>query len=428
MSLTRTVEKIIPLRIKKVAKSTYDLFIILQSNAKHKKVLAEVRKKEKIKVAFFLIHSSIWKYDGVYKLMVEDIRFDPVVIICPYIAFGKETMLADMKASIEFCIQKGYKFISTYNEADGNWLDIKKEIGPDIVFFTNPHKLTREEYYINNWRDTLTCYVPYAFMTPDTYESQFNQLFHNIVWRAFYETPIHKKIAESYSLNRGINVRITGYPGCDDFLESKVINNYTWKIDNPKIKRIVWAPHHLMKDGSLQSNFLEMYQFFIDIAEKYKDKIQIAFKPHPIIKPKLYSFPEWGKKRTDDYYKLWDNLENGQLVEGDYVDLFLTSDALIHDCGSFITEYIFTKKPSLFMIRNQDVMKGWNEFGDMALNVLYQSKNKAEIIEFIENVVLEGKDTMQNVRLDFLNSVLLPPNNLTASQNILQQINNELFN
>ena len=67
-----------------------------------------------------------------------------------------------------------------------------------------------------------------------------------------------------------------------------------------------------------------MYDLMIEIALLYKDKVQIAFKPHPLLKEKLIKL--WGAQATDDYYRKWDNLPNGQLETGDYVDLFKTSD------------------------------------------------------------------------------------------------------
>jgi hypothetical protein len=56
--------------------------------------------------------------------------------------------------------------------------------------------------------------------------------------------------------------------------------------------------------------------------------------------------PNWGSEKTTAYYDKWDNLDNGQFKSGDYVDL-LTSDALIHDCGSFMAEYLVVGKPAL---------------------------------------------------------------------------------
>jgi len=400
----------------------YNLF-----HLRYKNLVKQIRKKDKIKVAFFLIHESIWKYEKVYRLMESDERFDPLVVICPYVSYGEEHMHQTMDQAYKSFLSKSYNVIRTFNEVTKEWLDVKKDVKPDIVFFTNPHGgVTMKEYYINSYLDYLTCYVPYAIMVPSTYEGQFNQVFHNVIWKSFYETTIHKRIAKKYAYNKGRNVTVTGYPGCDVFLNKEYKPKDCWKIKDESIKRIIWAPHHFMKEERKTSNFLEYHQIMIDIAKKYSRKIQIAFKPHPIIKPKLYSYPEWGKERTDKYFKEWELLDNGQLEEGDYVDLFLTSDALILDCGSFISEYIFTGKPALFMISNDEVMKGFNEYGEKAINVLYQSRKIEDVHSFIDKVVLEEKDPMKNLRTKFLEEILMPPNNMSASENIYYSILNEL--
>lgn len=87
----------------------------------------------------------------------------------------------------------------------------------------------------------------------------------------------------------------------------------------------------------------------VTFAQKYKDKVQIVFKPHPMLYRTLCEHSEWGKERTDAYYSMWNNMSNTQLEEGDYTELFMQSDAMIHDCGSFILEYLAVDKPCMFL-------------------------------------------------------------------------------
>ena len=427
MSRFRKIAKILlPQKVRSKLKTMGDRFLIHTAPLRHHRSLRKLKGKSKIKIAFFVINGAIWKLDELYRKMEEGNKFDPVIIICPYTAFGGEVMQNWMDTAYDILAKRKYHVIKAFDIQKSRWLDVKNEIKPDIVFFTNPHHLTRDEYYIMNYPDCLTCYVPYAFMTPNTYDEQFNQFFHNAVWRAFYETPIHKEIAKKYARNKGTNVVVTGYPGCDPFLDKSHKPEDKWKIKDKNVKRIIWAPHHLMKEGLRPSNFLEYHRIILDMAIKYSGKIQILFKPHPIIKPKLYKYPEWGKIRTDAYFLEWENLGNGQLEEGDYIDIFLTSDALIHDSGSFITEFLFTGKPALYMISNEDVMKGWNEYGEQALSVLYHSRCPEELYYFLEQVVLKENDPMKDVRNAFLNEVLMPPNNLSASENIYNEILKEI--
>jgi hypothetical protein len=405
----------------------YNLYLIKEAPKKHQKALQIVRRKEKVKVAFFLIHESVWKYDILFDLMLNHPRFEPVIFVCPAVNYGMENMLSEMGKSFEAFKKKGYDVVKTYDNATGEYLDIKGIFSPDVVFYTNPYETLQDyRYYIKQFSKTLTCYVPYAIMTTN-YDAFYNLNFHNLVWRIFSETPIHKKIAIQKQINKGKNNIVTGYPGFDELLSSKVLNNAVWKNKNLPLKRVIWAPHHSMNELNKVSNFLEYFDVFLELAIIYKDKLQIAFKPHPLLRTKLEKDLNWGKVKTDEYYKKWIDLENGQLENSEYIDLFLTSDALIHDCGSFMAEYLITGKPSLFMVRNESVMKEWTEFGEQVVAVHYQSRNKKELIDFIENVVLDENDWMKERRNDFVENNLIQKNNLTASQNIMDYLETQIF-
>jgi len=421
------------IRLKQIQLAEYQT--IHAQPKRHRKALEKLRtkvhKKEKIKVAFFAIHSSVWKYDGVYQLMDKDPRFDPIVVVCPVVNYGKENMLAEMEKTFKLFKRKGYNVIKTYNEKDDTYLDVKKEITPDIVFYTNPHRgLIKDEYYITNYIDTLTCYTQHAFYVSHLIEAQYDQLFHNILWKVFCETELHVKVAKQYSRNKGKNVVLTGYPGIDDFNYGGRSGTDVWKNPDVNLKRIIWAPHQTIDRGGCLSYscFLRYYQVFLNIAEKYKDKIQIAFKPHPLLKVKLSKHKEWGQQRTEDYYKKWQNLENGQLEEDDYIDLFNTSDAMIFDSGSFTAEYLCCGKPSLFMFSDSNVKDRFNEFGKLALEQHYHAYNETQIMDFIENVVCAGKDIKKENREAFYHKYLIPPNDKTASENIYNEIINAVWN
>ncbi len=411
----------------KYNKSIAEPLLIKFISCRHKKAVKKLKDKDKIKVAFFALYSSVWKYDELYKLMSKHISFEPIIIVCPIINNGIDYMIAEMERTFQIFKDKNYNVVKAYNTIDKTYLDVKKIIKPDIIFYTNPYRgLTNEKYYINRFIDTLTCYVPYAIMTTN-YKEFYDLDFHNLLWKIFCETTIHKEIASSIQRIKGRNMVVTGYPGCDRLVSKNTSYKDVWKNKSRKIKRIIWAPHHLMNEMNRMSNFLEYCYFFLEIAQRYKDKIQIAFKPHPLLRIKLEKDSNWGIEKTDIYYEKWKNLENGQLECSDYIDLFLSSDALIHDSGSFITEYLITGKPSLFMVRDEKVMKQWSKYGDMALAVHYQSRNSIQVINFIEDVVINEKDWMKSIRYDFLNKVTLPPNGLSASENILKFLESELL-
>lgn len=435
-NLKLTLKKIVPetiwislIKVYNFAKlrALHDWYKIKNAPKKHQKALEIVSKKEKIKVAFFLIHESVWKYDVLFDLMLQDPKFEPAIFICPVVNYGQENMLFEMNKSFEAFKNKGYNVIKTYDNVTGEYLDIKNTFAPDIIFFTNPYQgLVDNRYYIKEFPNTLTCYVPYAIMTVN-YDFIYNLKFHNLVWKIFSETPIHNQIALQKQKNKGVNNVLTGYPGFDRLLINKNPNHAVWKNTNSNLKKIIWAPHHAISDWNKVANFLEYYDLFLELADKYSDKIQIAFKPHHLLRIKLEQ-EYWGKEKTDIYYNKWNNLPNGQCENGEYTDLFLTSDALIHDCGSFMAEYLVTGKPALFMVRDESVMEHWNVFGEKAIAAHYQSRNKEQLIDFIENVVLNENDRMKKERNDFVQSSLIPKNKLTASENILDYLESQIRN
>lgn len=408
-------------------RAAFDWYEIKQAPKKHLKALQLVRGKEKVKVAFFLTHESVWKYDVLFDLMLKHPKFEPFLFVCPVVDYGVENMLFEMDKTFRAFKNKGYDVIKTYDNETKKYLDIKKSFAPDLVFYTNPYEgLQDYRYYIKQFSRTLTCYVPYAVMTTN-YDAFYNLDFHNLVWKIFSETPIHKKIAFQKQKNKGKNNVVTGYPGFDQLLTDKMPDNQLWKNKNSALKKIIWAPHHSMNELNKVSNFLEYFNVFLELAVVYKDKLQIAFKPHPLLRVKLENDLNWGKEKTAVYFDKWINLENGQFENSEYADLFLTSDALIHDCGSFMSEYLITGKPALFMVRNESVMKEWSMFGEKAVEVHYQSRNYNELIDFIENVVLNEKDWMKERRDDFVQNNLIQKNNLTASQNIINYLETQIF-
>lgn len=408
---------------------TYEEITILTQPIRHKRALEQLRNKEKIKVAFFVLYSSIWKLDGLFRLMMKDARFDPIIIVCPVVNYGIEHMLIEMEKTYKFFVKKNYNVIKTYNVKEDTYLDVKKEIDPDIIFYTNPHLITKEEYYITHYKDVLSCYVPYVFHAANINELQYNQLFHNILWRAFYETDIHKKMASKYAINKGRNVVVSGYPGVDDLIFGERIDKKVWSNPSRKLKRVIWAPHHTIElAGDLRlSNFLRYHQFMLEITELFKEDIQIAFKPHPLLKNKLYAHKEWGKKRTDDYFNEWELCSNGQLETDDYIDLFNTSDAMILDSISFVTEYLCCGKPSLFLFRDENVFDRFNEFGKLSLAHNYHGYSESDIMYFLENIVIKGEDNKKKSREKFYTKYLLPPKNNKASINIYYEICKSVF-
>lgn len=397
---------------------------------KHQELLRELKGKERIKVVFLAIHKSVWKVDPVFRKMLEDPFFEPVILVCPYTVYGDERMWQDMKETYEYFKKKEYPLLSSYDEKEQRWIGLE-EIQPDIVFFTNPHNLTRKEYYEDAYLNYLSCYVPYFSDIASDYDAHnvYNQVFHNAIWIIFTESSYSKQRYSDVAANRGGNVHAVGSPTIEDLMDEKAVRTDAWKAQGKKKIKIIYAPHQsIFKDENPNlSTFLEVGEDIKDLAVKYKDVIQWAFKPHTLLKSKLYKHPEWGVEKTDAYYEFWASSDFTQLELGEYKELFQESDAIIHDCGSFILEYLPMKRSCAYLLYNKEKqLSSINGFGLEALESYEILTNRLEIDNFISQCA-KDRNILKKSHIDFLKKYIDPfYQNSSPSTGIVNLIKSEL--
>ena len=90
-----------------------------------------------------------------------------------------------------------------------------------------------------------------------------------------------------------------------------------------------------------------------------------------------------------------------------------------------MTEYLCVNKPVLFTARNEEIVNRFNEFGKMSYVFNYHGFNEADVVDFIQNVI-RGIDPMVGARQAFVKGFLTPPNEVSASENIVSSIESRL--
>ena len=391
----------------------------------HKLLVWRLRHKKTINVVFFAMSLPMWRYQRLYECLIKHSKFNVYIIIQPATNYSKSQQEKDVKDLISYFESKGVNYILGQDIA-GKPFDLRNSINPDILFYPQPYYgYYPIELAYNSFKDKLICYYPYAFWTAGE-DWSYNLTFHNIAWKLFYSTQLHKVDAAKRSVRKGNNVEVVGYPNADNFLKG----NYDdiWCSQPINKKRVIWAPHYTIVSGLLyQSNFLWMAEVMLDIAKVYSDKIQFAFKPHPRLFTELCKHQDWGEERARRYYQEWQDMENTQVETGEFVDLFMTSDAMIHDCASFSVEYHYSGNPIMYIAQNfDDQVAEKNDFGKIAMNRHYVGKTKQDIIDFIEKVVLAGDDPLKQQRQQFLEDYLIPPHGKTVAENTMDVLLNEL--
>ena len=392
----------------------------------YKFLVWRLRHKKTINVVFFASSISMWRYQHLYELLSKNQKFNASIIVHPAVAYSSDQQKADVDALIGYFNNKNTPFRLAVTP-EGKFIDICKELSPDILFYPQPYNnFYPEEISYSNFYDKLLCYYPYAFWTSKENWS-YNQPLHKMAWKLFYSTDLHRKDAVKYAYRKDNNVEIVGYPTADDFIQTSHVS--VWKEQAISKKRLIWASHFTIFSGGplYQSNFLWMADFMLDVVKKYSDEIQFVFKPHPRLYTELCKHPDWGECKVKEYYKLWETMENAQIETGEFVDLFMTSDAMIHDCGSFSVEYHYSENPVMYIAKNfEEQVEDKNDFGKIAMNLHYVGKEKQDIIDFIENVVLKGDDPLKPKRQQFKQDYLLPPNGKTVAENTMDVLIREL--
>ncbi len=417
-------------RFKSIQKKKKDEALIDSVVAMQVKALGGLKGKPVIRCVFFATEIADWKCDSVYLAMRNHPRFDPQVLVCPIINGGREYMLEKLEETMAFFNDKGYHPIKSYHADTGEYVDVRESLTPDMIFFTSPYEnFVDDRYNIAHYCDCLTMYTPYGFTNNKDLSFQYNLLLHNLVWRYYVESPDHLEYAKTISKCKGRNAVVTGYPAIEKYIDkSYVPQSDPWKIKDRKIKRVIWAPHHTIEPiGNVAySCFLEYADFMLQMAEKYSDRVQFVFKPHPLLRGKLET--RWGKTETDAYYSKWASMSNTSVELGDYVDLFLSSDAMIHDSGSFITEYLYVNKPVMRTINDIPLDRMYNSFTVKCLENYYFAKSQQDIESFLNNVIT-GTDPMKEKRTKFLNEVLMPKEKPSESivRDILDSIDNQVL-
>lgn len=393
-------------------------------------IIERIKKKDEIKVLFFVINLGMWKLDSLVELLLQDKRFKPLIVSYIYPKDSMEYRDYVQGTLREYFESKGFPYVDGYNSADDTWFNYK-EYKPDIVFYAQPYNLGKEEFLLERvWKNSLFAYVPYC-LSQEKEPSFYNKLYCNICWRLYYPTLYHKKFEGSLLFNKGKNIVVVGNPVVEDLVKNKQLTPiWHWKENDLTIKRIIWAPHHtFMPSDVLQySNFLEIAEHMQSLTKKYRGKVQFCFKPHPRLKTKLYMHKDWGKEKTDAYYKFWAESENTTFVEGDYIDLFRTSDAMIHECSSFSGEYLATGKPVMFVTKKDSQhLSELNQFGIDCYMQHYHGYCIDDIIDFIDLVVLNSVDKMKESRISFMESEFMNINEESFSERIYNDIKNSLI-
>jgi hypothetical protein len=357
----------------------------------HARLLARHRGARPIRVAFLVSNTASWKVGPVFARMLDDEDFTPVAVICPVVR-GKLSTVAEQTADTirQYLDAHGFPHVDlTELGEDAAKTEIDR-IDPHLVFFTNPHRLVPKALHDDLFRERLSCYVPYSHevMQYGDDQEQHNQDSHNAFWKIFVPHEASRRSYVAARLRGDTGVSVTGFPACEPLMEPAAARDPSpWKPQERDRMRVIYAPHWLWRPDIKMATIDAFGDAMMRIAHDYSDDIQWALRPHPMLRPRLMQDPAWGPERTQTFFDFWERSEYSQIHEDDYVPLFRTSDALIHDSGSFLAEYLYLRKPVMYLMTEDTGDMYFNAFGRGAITACEIGRSSDEIRRFLDDLL-----------------------------------------
>ena len=381
-----------------------------------------LRRKEKIKVAFVTDHAATWCGDKLYNLFAENPRFETTVFVCR----GRESTLEDTRHDVEQFKAARINVVGVY--------DLEEETPPqDVVFFLRPYhyEFSKGFQFDAMTPQTLLCYIPYAIGTALVHWN-YNLHIFRLAWKNFFDTEIARKIFDENCTVGVPRSVVSGAPKMDLLLEDADKFKFPWKMTRPDAVKIIWAPHWSFEYNNPPENhatFPWNCRFMYEFAKEHPETSWVV-KPHPGLQKAAVNtglFPS--AEAYEEYMQAWNDLPNARVYTGGYYQsIFATSDGMIHDSCSFIAEYQFTHKPMIFLFNTP--AEQFTELGEKILEVSYivDGRNHEQIAAALQKIFIEGNDTMFDERLRIFDELLnyRKRNGMSASEFIFNAVAEEL--
>ncbi|MBR3746022.1 MAG: hypothetical protein IKP64_10980 [Selenomonadaceae bacterium] len=385
----------------------------------------KISRKDKIKIGFSLWDTSMWCGDKLYKLFADDPRFEPTVFLYMEAANENELKQRDFAQGIRKFKAAGLNVVPV---VEGETVIPKQ----DVLIFLIPYP----NWYPDDFQttvltaETLVTYIPYTFEI--SLADMYKWPIYEIGWKIFFDTDWNRQLGALNCVTGGANFYYSGYPKVDIFADAEKIS-FPWKMICPDAKKIIWAPHWTIMNPLKPSeyayaNFQYVYRFLYEFAKTHPETSWVV-KPHPkLLTAAVESGVFPSVEAFEEYIQAWNDLPNAQFFTGGYYqEIFATSDGMIHDSCSFIAEYQYTRKPMIYLTRQE---QHFNIVGKRILEAAYciDGRDLDGIAALMQKIFIDGDDPLKDERQKVFDEILnyRRVNGMSASEFIFHAIADEL--
>lgn len=363
------------------------------------RIRRKVRSGGTVKVLFLANEPAKWKCDSVYKRLAEDSGFEVAVgLVPPDFRLGRKIAdnERDYRRFRDFFERCGFKCIELYKPLRDGLSDLRK-LGPDIVFYTSPWYALPKHLPQVVSSTALTFYIPYFVPNYGEVNLDCRLDMHRLYWRHIVLNDGLARLYADSTRDRKMAGKFVslGHPMLDKIADAVASGG-----DCQGKRCAIYAPHWTVdwpgRETTMKlSTFLETGRFVQDYAEHHPE-IEWVFKPHPSLYRTLCAWGCMTREEVDAYYDRWKEI-GSVCTDGDYAGLFAKSDAMITDCGSFLSEYGATGKPIIHLLSKRNTVVP-PEVIARVYGTYYQAHDVAELSGWLATVLERGEDPKREER------------------------------
>lgn len=353
--------------------------------------VVRLQPNESVRIAFIVQHASVWSsWRSVWLAAHKDQRFKPKVVLTPFLHpySSKAATYDDLK---QLLINENVPFCAA------DYFDVNS-FKPHVTLIQNPYEETRpDNLKIDRLKKagTRIVYIPYGLELGGgawNISVQYDSILHRSAWKIFARSERHKTMFGKYCRVGNDHVHVVGHPKFD--LPNKricdcVTTELKGKIAGRKI--LLWTPHFSVGDPPAWSTF-NLYSDFIFSEMHRRSNLFLLIRPHPLFFKAMGQYKLWDSEAEKSFREMVKESDNLGLDEcSEYSEAFMVSNALMTDVGSFLLEYLPTKKPLLYLHHPDG--PGMSDDGEI-VRFLYTATCPTDITNFMEMLSL-GEDPMK---------------------------------
>ena len=238
------------------------------------------RKSGPIRVGFIGQYIPAWnKVEGLYRAMLKDSRFEPVIICVPSAISDHNLENPDSleNDTYEYYKTNGYNAINALI-GKNEWLDLEK-LDLDYVFYQRPYNYHLPIQYASGVvsRYAKVCMILYAMvMVEEDVDICLDKEFFRNVYCYFAESEYAASAnRKNFKLSHLLGLQKSlycGNPAYEHILNEKNTDTTAWNDIGGEFK-IMWTPRWTTDLKLGGTNFFEYKDFFLSFAEQNTKKL-----------------------------------------------------------------------------------------------------------------------------------------------------------